>query len=178
VSATGSDLSRRLAELRSGFDTAFARPSAEVVKDSVGLLLIRLGTERYALRVTELSDVVPACKVVPLPGSRPELLGIAGVRGRLVPVYSLGALVGRPTSASWSWIAICGNEESLGLTFDVLEAYVQVASADLVAATSADGGGGHVREVLRSGGALAAVIGTGSIVIAIKSRAEGSREGR
>ncbi|MGH7440963.1 MAG: chemotaxis protein CheW [Polyangiaceae bacterium] len=177
MSEVSSDLSRRLADLRSGFDAAFARPSAEAAKDSVGLLLLRLGTERYALRVTELSDVVAACKVVPLPGSRPELLGIAGVRGRFVPVYSLASLVGGPSSPSWSWIAICGSEEALGLTFDTLEAYVQVAPADLVAATSGDGSGGHVREVLRKDGTLAAVISTASIVGSIKSRAQGPREG-
>jgi purine-binding chemotaxis protein CheW len=158
------DFEARLTELRDGFDAAFARPATLTSSTaSIGLLAIRVGGEAYAIRIDELADVQKRCPVAKLPGAHPGQLGIAGVRGRLVPVYSLAALLGRGDSGAWSWLAICGTERPLGLAFDELEGYVQSAPTDLVAASDAQRARGYVREVHRADTARM-VVCTSSIV--------------
>jgi chemotaxis signal transduction protein len=177
VSAVDPELARRLVELRASFDNAFALPSETTAAASIGLLAIGVGTAGYAIRMTELSDVQVARKVVPLPGARPEMLGLAGIRGRLVPVYSLAALLGQAVTQAWTWLAICGTEQPIGLTFDKLDGYVQAAPADLLPAAGGEGSRSHVRELLRKDGAVAMVVSAASIVAMLRGAIGGMAEG-
>jgi chemotaxis signal transduction protein len=174
VSALDPELARRIAELRAGFDGAFALPPATTGADSIGLLAIGVGAAEFAIRMTELSDVQGARKVVPLPGARPEMLGLAGIRGRLVPVYSLAALLGHAVTQPWTWLAICGTERPIGLTFDELKGYVHASPADLVPAAAGEGSRNHVRELLRKDGAVAMVVSAASIVAMLRGAVGGS----
>jgi chemotaxis signal transduction protein len=177
VSAMDPEIARRIAEIRASFDNAFALPPSEATAASIGLLAIRVGSDGYAIRMTELSDVQGVRKVVPLPGARPEMIGLAGIRGRLVPVYSLAALLGQATPASWTWLAICGTEQPLGLTFDDLEGYVSASPGDLVPAAEVERSGGHIRELLRKDGATTMVVSTTSIVAMLRGAIDSSKEG-
>jgi chemotaxis signal transduction protein len=177
VSAVDPELARRTAELRASFDNAFGLPPAETATASIGLLAIRVGAERYAIRMTELSDVQGARRVVPLPGARPEMLGLAGLRGRLVPVYSLAALLGHAVTQAWIWLAICGTEHPIGLTFDELEGYVQASPADLCPASEVEGSRSYVRELLRKDGAVTMVVSAASIVTMLRGVIGNSTEG-
>jgi purine-binding chemotaxis protein CheW len=177
VTAVDPELARRTAELRAGFDNAFALPPAETTTASIGLLAIRVGAEGYAIRMTELSDVQGARRVVPLPGARPEMLGLAGIRGRLVPVYSLAALLGHAVTQAWTWLAICGAEHPIGLTFDELEGYVQASPADLCPAAEVEGSRSYVRELLRKGDAVTMVVSAASIVTMLRGVIGSSSEG-
>jgi chemotaxis signal transduction protein len=177
VSAVDPELARRIAELRASFDNAFALPPETTAITSIGLLAIGVGTAGYAIRMTELSDVQAARKVVPLPGARPEMLGLAGIRGRLVPVYSLAALLGQAVTRAWTWLAICGTEQPIGLTFDELEGYVQASPADLVPAAGVEGSRSHVRELLRKDGRVAMVVSAASIVAMLRNASGSATDG-
>ena len=52
------------------------------------LLVFRAGPERFALAVGELEAVIEMPPVRPLPGMPAGMLGVAELRGSLVPVYS------------------------------------------------------------------------------------------
>jgi purine-binding chemotaxis protein CheW len=52
------------------------------------LLVFRAGAERFALAVAGLEAVIEMPPVQPLPGMPPGMLGVAELRGNLVPVYS------------------------------------------------------------------------------------------
>jgi chemotaxis signal transduction protein len=176
VSVANQEFAQRLIELRESFDKSFALPASTTSHTFVGLLAIRVGKGEYAVRIDELADVQKACKVVPLPGTRSEMIGLAGIRGRLVAVYSLAGLLGDGDTKGWNWLAICGAGQSLALAFDDLDAYVQVPKADLYPAAQADGARAHVSEVLRSGNATRIVVSTSSIIAMLRD-ADGAPKG-
>jgi chemotaxis signal transduction protein len=171
-----SEFARKLAELRDSFDRAFAAPPAKAQDTLVGFLAIRVSGGAYAVRADELADVQASCKVVPLPGGHPDMLGISGVRGRLVPVYSLASLLGLATNKSSGWLAICKSGVALGLTFDDLEGYVQASPAD-VYPIELERSRGHVREVLRQAGATRSVVSVSSIVTMLRGALHNNRQG-
>ena len=96
-------LESRVAELRRLFDESFAAPPQRHDAALEQMLAITLQGERYAIRVSEISGLaLPKGKVLPVPSSVPELLGLTGVRGTVVPVFSLALLLGLGQSASAS----------------------------------------------------------------------------
>lgn len=52
-------------------------------------LLLRLGTERYALDARRIVEVVPMVNLKPLPHAMPYVAGLFDYRGVLVPVIDL-----------------------------------------------------------------------------------------
>lgn len=49
----------------------------------------RVGTRQFASSIEEISELLAVPVLTPVPGTRPWLLGIANVRGNLVPVIDL-----------------------------------------------------------------------------------------
>ena len=63
----------------------------------LALLLFRLGGRQlFGINVFKVQEVVRCPKLTPLPGAHPLVLGVADLRGRIVPVIDLGAAIGRP----------------------------------------------------------------------------------
>jgi chemotaxis signal transduction protein len=58
-----------------------------------GYLLIRAGGDRYGLPIGDVVEVVDDAATEPVPGGLPAVLGVARIRGRMVPVIHLGALL-------------------------------------------------------------------------------------
>lgn len=52
-------------------------------------LLLRMGTERYALDARRIVEVVPMVELKPLPHTQPYVAGLFDYRGTLVPVIDL-----------------------------------------------------------------------------------------
>lgn len=52
-------------------------------------LLLRMGTERYALDARRIVEVVPMVNLKPLPHAEPYIAGLFDYRGTLVPVIDL-----------------------------------------------------------------------------------------
>lgn len=50
----------------------------------------RVGADRYALDVRSVLEVTTLPATTPLPGSRPELMGLVALRGRVLPVFDAG----------------------------------------------------------------------------------------
>src|SRR5436309_1156564 len=88
--------SARVSELRRAFDGTFAKAirTAGGEAQEEDLLAVRIFTHAYAIRVAEIAGIITSRKIVPVPSRRFELLGVAGLRGGLIPVYHLGALLG------------------------------------------------------------------------------------
>ena len=91
-----STTASKVAEIRNAFDHSYAIPPASQVGEQIeNLLAVRVAGDPYALRVGEISSLTNSRKTVALPSPVSELLGVAGIRGGFVPVYSLAALLGR-----------------------------------------------------------------------------------
>jgi len=167
-----SAIEEKVVELRSVFDRARAIPfssqKAETIED---LLAISLSGDPYAVRVTEVSALVVDRKIVGLPSRVPELLGVAGIRGSVVPVYSFAALLGSGgLEDRMRWLVLCGAEEPVGLAFSDFEGYVRVPSAQIYPANGEYAKSEHVKDVARVAGRVRAVVSIPHIIEAIKGR--------
>lgn len=143
-------LEEKLRSFRHAFDQAFAVAPVTTVETFEDLLAIRVAGDPYALRVREITGLVASRKVVPLPSRKPELLGVAGIRGSLVAVYSLATLLGYGAdSKSIPWLALAGASDPIGLGFAAFEGFMRVRSGELHTARAVDGARPHVGQVVR-----------------------------
>jgi len=96
VSENQAGVIERSTELRRAFDRSFSEAPVTRATELDDLLDIRVGLDPYAIHLDQVTGVFADKPVTPLPGSFPELLGIAGFRGAIVPVYDLRTLLGYP----------------------------------------------------------------------------------
>jgi chemotaxis signal transduction protein len=147
-----------------------------VIERIENLLAIGVAGDHYAIRVGEISGLVNKRKIVAIPSPVPELLGLAGLRGGFVPVYSLAALLGYGRDADQArWIALCEDGEPVGLAFSGFEGYLQVPLAQVYAAERKDVALEHVRHVMRAADTVRAVVSIPKIFEMIKRRCDKNR---
>jgi purine-binding chemotaxis protein CheW len=156
------------AAMRRAFDRAFAAPPPPAAEELESLLAIRVLGDPYAIRIREISGVAINRKIVALPGPVPELLGVAGFRGGLLPVYSLAALLGyRQEVDAIRWLALCGSEEPVGLAFGILETYLRIPLAQVSAGEARRE---HVKDVARTEGLARPVVSIPSLLASVQRR--------
>jgi chemotaxis signal transduction protein len=107
-------------------------------------LLVRAGEYVCALPLAVVRRVVRALPLHPLPGSAPELRGLAELAGEPLPVLDLGRLARAPQGANpahpvtiVAWAGPEGARELIGLAAD---AALDVAQLDAAAVLGGDGG--------------------------------------
>jgi purine-binding chemotaxis protein CheW len=127
VTEARSALSGRAAELRLAFDSAFADAARREARATQNLLAFRLGTETYALRLADIAGLFADRKITRLAGGVTALLGFAGFRGAVVPVYDLHALLGRPKTEAPRWLAIASGAP-VALAFEAFEGHLRISS--------------------------------------------------
>jgi chemotaxis signal transduction protein len=127
-------VSGRAAALRQAFDASFAEPARPAGEGLVSLLTIRVGGDPYAVRLSECAAVHAGRKIAPLPSDAPGLLGLAGFRGSLLPVYDLRVLLGSPGGGGAPrWLLVASGVAPVAIAFDLLEAHLRVAAHSLIA---------------------------------------------
>lgn len=127
----------RVELLRRAFDQSFAEPVAESRVELERFLAIAIGEQEHAIRLAEIGGLFTARKIVPVPSAVSELSGIVGLRGALVPVYALSALLGHSVSHEpVRWFVTVGT---VGFSFSRFDGYVQAATGDVVAGRDANG---------------------------------------
>lgn len=120
--------------LRREFDLSFAQAPRLATEQLASLLAIRIGGDPYAIRVADIDGIHADCHIMALPTPVPELLGVAGFRGQIVPVYDLAALLGYARCASPRWLVLLGQrrQEALALAFESFEMHFSVSHTDRV----------------------------------------------
>lgn len=80
-----------------------------------GYLLIRVSGDQYGLPIEEVVEVVDNAKTETVPGAQQAVRGIARIRGRMVPVVHLGALLtgcSPPSECAHTFVvARCGDRQ-------------------------------------------------------------------
>ena len=155
-----SPTSARVVELRSTFDRERAAPfSSRTEEETESLLAIRVSRDAYAIRVSEIAGLATDRKIAAFPSPIPELLGVAGIRGTLVPVYSLTGLLGYGAETGQvRWLVLCGSEEPFGLAFSDFEGYLRMPRTQLHQAEQRDVMRTHVTYVARAPDMVRAVV--------------------
>jgi chemotaxis signal transduction protein len=166
------------AALRREFDDAFARVPHVDRADGVKLLAVVVGQDPHAMRLSEIAGLFVDRRITPVPGPLPELLGVAHVRGVLVPVYDLRLVLGYPAGPPPRWLVVAAARP-VALAFDQLDGHLVVSPdsiADEPGATSPDGQARAVVEV--PGRGRASLLRVPSLVddIAARARRAGSKE--
>jgi chemotaxis signal transduction protein len=166
------------ADLRQQFDRSFAEPPPAEPLSQDDLLAVTVGGDAYAIRLPEVAGLFCDRKITPLPGSVPELIGIAGLRGTLVPVYNLRVLLGHAPGALPRWFVIAASTP-VGYAFDHYEGHLRVGTA-AVSSASAQGSASpssFVREVVRTDHGARPIIHLAAVLDHVGSRLR-QRSGR
>lgn len=136
--------------LKRTFDAAFAAPVSPDRRVTESFLALTIGGHACAIRVREVAGLVVARKIVPIGSPIRGMLGLAGIRGELVPVYSLPALLGyAEEKGSPRWFVLCKGSVQVALAFTTFDGYVETPSltADTRETIVRDATG--VRELIR-----------------------------
>jgi len=135
-----TEVRSRLTELRTAFDRSFAEPLRSHDVAMVELLAVRAGGRPYALRLSQTSGMYPDRPVTALPGPLPALLGVAGFRGGILPVYDLAALLGHPAGDRPRWLVLAAGHPPLAFALGELDGHLRVA-ADTILTEGHEGAG-------------------------------------
>jgi chemotaxis signal transduction protein len=164
---TPAPIAGSAAVMRRSFDESFAAAAASKSERLEDLLAIRLGSDPYALRLSEIAGLHVGVKIVAVPSPSAQLLGIVGLRGTLVPIYDLAALLGYPPAARPRWIVLA-RTQPVGFAFETFESHLQVSEASFSnqreQGVNAGAARQHSSETVRAGGALRPVIRMASVV--------------
>lgn len=123
-----------LEALRDGFDRAFEEGLPERTGEANDWLLCRVGGEFVGYPAAQAAGVTRLGHWVPVPDTHPALLGIATVRGKLLPVYLPHALLGlaRPEAGPESLVVLARDATfEFGLLVDEVRALLSVPLARL-----------------------------------------------
>lgn len=168
-----------LDSLRREFDQSFAREprGADVAEES--LLSIRVGPNRFVLRGAEIDGVGVAGKVIRVPSRAHGLAGVTGIRGALVPVFSLATLLGEPPGeGAPGWLCFVGRDEPLAFAFHGIDGYRKVAPGTSSPLADAAQTHASLREIVSWDASVVPVIHMPSLVSLIRrgSAHEGTRK--
>lgn len=164
----------KAAQLRQAFDHTFALPPSLASSEVEDLLTIRVAGDPYALRLLDVSGIVTGCRVVLVPSVTPDLLGLAGIRGAVVPVFGLSTILGYgPDPGTQEWMILCGSEEPIALAFSDFEGYLRLPTSALHADENFRATREHVKyvnQVATTSNGVRAVISIPLIMATIRNR--------
>jgi len=160
--------------LRQAFDRSFALPPSRASEEVVDLLMLRVAGDPYAILLRDIAGIVTGGRVVPVPADTPELLGLVGLRGSIVPVFDLATILGyAPSPGSPRWMILCGAQEPLALAFTDFEGCLQLPTSSLHADENLPATRQHVKyvnQVASTQGGVRAVIRIPLLVETIPNR--------
>lgn len=89
----------------------YARPLARgEVAETTDVVRFAIGSERFAIEAAVVRRIVPLPPLTKLPGTPPYALGIANVRGQLIPVFDLVRLLGIPPTGETTQLVVLGRD--------------------------------------------------------------------
>jgi purine-binding chemotaxis protein CheW len=163
--------SLRLQELRKRFDQTFARAPATEAEPLTSVLALHVGNSPFVLRTEHITGIVKLKQITPFPSSIAECIGLAGVRGLLVPVFHLAPFLNLefPTGGA-HWLVLANRESPVGLAFEDFEGQIGVSRSGLYFDENCSGLG-HPRLLARIGISVRPVIEVPQIVEEIRRKA-------
>jgi chemotaxis signal transduction protein len=161
-------------QLRQAFDNTFALPPSLATPELEDLLTIRVAGDPYAIRLLDIAEIISGRSVVSVPAVTPDLLGLAGIHGGIVPVFGLSSILGYgPDPGLPRWMILCGSEEPIALAFSDFEGYLQLPTSALHADESFRDTRENVKyinQVVSTPNGVRAVISIALIMATIRNR--------
>ena len=117
------------------------------------LLEFRLDSNRYALRVGDVVEIVRAAAITRLPDAPAIVEGVIDLRGQLVPVLNLRARFGHPPRAldpSEHFIVASAGERTVAIRAEEAKSVARVDEGDINSLSHAVPHGRHVAGVVQT----------------------------
>ncbi len=166
-------LDDRAAELRRAFDRSFAERTRFGATPTEDFLAIRIASNSYAIRCSEISGLIADKKITRVPSRAATLYGMGGFCGAVMPVYSLAALLGHPMAATPRWIVIA-SALPVALAFEALDGNRRISREDIVACTADERAREYVHDFMRERDRVRAILHLPSILDTIREQGPGS----
>ena len=173
MSVAQCGMTERAAELRRDFDRTFAEPIRLDTAAKEVLLGIRIGEQRYAIRLAEAAGVHADKKITRVPGSSAALRGIAGFRGVLLPVYDLHVLLGHSSSEIPRWLVVA-SAAPVALAFSAFEGQLRASPDEILPQLARPDVASYARELVRTQNFMGPILHLPSILDAIKASGRGA----
>ena len=171
-------VTERAAALRFEFDAQFGAAPRDT-RECEDFLLVQAGGLPYALRLAQVGGVTKSTVLAPAPSRRPELLGLAGFRGRILCVYGMATLLGGAEDAgSNSWLALSGGDDSIAVAFEKLEAFARVDRARVHVDSVAESGQSLLKGVVETEPAARPVVDLARMFAVVRRSADSVGPGR
>ena len=168
ISPEAGSLAHRAAALRLDFDRSFAAPIRAETEAMLDFLAVRVGAEACALRLSEIAGLYADKKITRVPGGGGTLLGIAGFRGTILPVYSLCGLLGRPAAELPRWLVlVAGAPVALG--FEAFQGFLR-SGREAVLPQQGGQRRGYARDYVRAQSLVRPIIDLPSVLAEIGIR--------
>ena len=164
---SAANISPRARELRHDFDRSFSLPPSIGATAKIELLAIRVGANRFALRLSDVAGIYADKKITRVPGAAPAMLGIAGFRGAIAPIYDLARLMGQPQSQAPRWLVLA-RAEPIGIAFDGFDGQLRLA-ADAIKSQQSGDAHGYTKEFAHTESGLRPIINLQLVTEAIKA---------
>jgi purine-binding chemotaxis protein CheW len=115
---------------------ALARSSEENESsgETIGMVVLAVGDERYGVEVQEVQEIEPLDKITPIPGTPAFWTGVVNLRGSMYPVLDIERYLGLPTSEgteSPKVALVSRNGLSVGLLVDEVPEIRQVSVSEI-----------------------------------------------
>lgn len=116
---------------------ALARPVEDAAPQGAVLQVVTfmVGAERYALETRHVREIVRLTDITPLPLAPDPFVGIANLRGEVVPLVDLGRFLGlaQPATASHSSALVLGAAAAeIGIPVTAVEHTMELPAASLL----------------------------------------------
>jgi purine-binding chemotaxis protein CheW len=165
----------RAVEMRTAFDCSFAQAHETCELAQQDFLAIRVAADPYAIRLADIAGLYVDRRITRLPSTDPAFIGIAGLRGALVPVYDLAALLGHPSGESCRWLLLIGGT-SLGLSFEKFEGHLRGPAAAVSTQVGERRTDGMTQELLHLGDAQRPLIQVSALFHSIEEASRHRRD--
>ncbi len=116
-------------------------PETPTTGETVDLVVVVLGAERYGMDVRNVQEVFPCDEVTPLPGVPPFWVGLVNLRGHLYPLLDLARYLGLPsrppdrtnerTRSAGQVVLVAAHGLEIGLLVDDVPEVRQVLRSDI-----------------------------------------------
>jgi chemotaxis signal transduction protein len=165
-----ASIEQKLAALRHNFDQSFARAPASAEQAELEFLAVRVAGHPYAIRRSEVQSLRADRKLVAVPSLLPELLGLAGFRSVLTPVYDLALLLGYGPQLPPRWLVVARCASPIAFAFGDFDSQLRVSPARVSASESENGNGAALAGAVQDAELTLPLLHLPSLVEAIARR--------
>jgi chemotaxis signal transduction protein len=142
---------------------AGARRSAELLAGATAeversFIRFEMGGERYCVPLESVTKIERVPPIVPVPRTPPFVRGIASLRGEIVTVIDLGAVIGGEpaTTIPHGLLVLADGARRVGILSDALPDYFRVVGSQLLPAPTGKAGDALITNAIeREDGAVA-----------------------